>query len=230
MNLNITIDVETAGLEQQILKQITAQAQQFLKKVSVSVRAPILQVIGEAVEASPEYASLQNGILREDFGIAQSGPALAGIVQAIKQSCQIEVYGASSSNLGGIRVSVIKSDFSDVLSVEGTSYTSTSRRGSHLIPWLSWLLFEGDKIILADFQVDYNADSRPQSRTGRAIMVERPKPGSKKAAGSFAPFRVRPEFAGTQESNWLIRAVEPVMTKILAVIQKEMTNVNGNQS
>jgi hypothetical protein len=74
--------------------------------------------------------------------------------------------------------------------------------------WLDWLLNRGDQIIVVGYE--YN----PQTGLGRSKL------GNMKTGGSF---RVPPEFSGTQENNFVTRALigasqEKEIAKILEKI------------
>ena len=68
-----------------------------------------------------------------------------------------------------------------------------SLRG-YSLPWLQWLLLDGTKVLIDSHQVVIGPNLR--SRTSMAIM----RPGS--------GWSVPNEFAGTQNNNWLTRAID----------------------
>jgi hypothetical protein len=77
------------------------------------------------------------------------------------------------------------------------------------IPWLDWLILQGDRIIVLGYDVDFDLTpaERARSRTGMALM--------ERGSG----WRVPPEFSGTAESNFLTRAFDgPAVEEMVAEI------------
>ena len=106
--------------------------------------------------------------------------------------------------VGGFTITMMKSDdmngviFTDIASV-------ISNNGQHL-PWLQWLLLEGNNAIVKNFDVKMGSYS--QSRSGMAIMVS-----------SRDNWRVPPEFVGTISNNWTTRAIDRIEDKIDILIE-----------
>lgn len=174
-----------------------------------AVRAAVQDAVEAAIRRSPEYASLESGRLRELFGLADPSSALTSIINAVREGVRVSSAG------GTITVDVLPSDLGDVLSAEGASYVSRSlRRGTEiLVPWLSWLLLEGSKVIIADW-VAVTPHTPSSTRTGGAVMV-RPK----RPAGGFS---VPAEFAGVADDNWLTRAVRDAQPDIEAILSNAL--------
>ena len=81
-----------------------------------------------------------------------------------------------------------------------------TKRG-YSLPWLEWLLLKNNKVIVNNYDVKLGPNIN--SRTGNAIMVS-----------SNNNWRVPPQFAGSQASNWTTRAIERVDKQIESIIQK----------
>jgi hypothetical protein len=98
---------------------------------------------------------------------------------------------------------MIKSDFNDLISM-GESVVVTEK-GTDL-NWLSWLLIDGDAIIISDYM--FVAGPFDTSRTGMGIMRQ-----------SGGAWRVPPEFAGQINNNWITRAIDAAASEIDNTLQ-----------
>lgn len=191
---------------------ITESIPSFHKKVLYAIRDElniILPPIAPKIEIAiknrtdqffwntSEAQALINGPLDKHFGIP-SGEAkikVGAIIRTIANNIEVSfkrlnVY--SGQLRGGFSAGVLVSDFSDVLSnPEATVLTVNGQQ----LPWLQWLLIEGDRIIITDYEIAFGRYT--QSRSGGAIM--------KRASGGI--WRVPSQYSGTVRNNWLTRAI-----------------------
>lgn len=220
--LDASVEFNTAEFSRELLNAFRQELQQGLARLVSPIRREVQDLVGVALRLSPEYESLLEGDLREQFGLADPAPVLEAIVQAVQGSVVVETTPpARPEDIGGIVVAILKEDLTEVLNLSVASYTSVSRRGAFLIPWLEWLLMEGDRLILASAEF-YNkvpkgraVYSRSGSRTGVAIMIHRTRSPS-------AGFRVPAEYSGTVESNWLTRSLASLADDIQSVIEHQL--------
>ncbi|MFM7852641.1 MAG: hypothetical protein ACKO96_12190, partial [Flammeovirgaceae bacterium] len=113
------------------------------------------------------------------------------------------------SNLGvsgGFQLTVLPSD---TLQAIAKSVGQTSEKGV-LLPWLSWLLYEGVSPIVRGYDVKITGNI--YSRTGGALMIK-----------SNKNWRVPGEFAGTVTDNWVTRAIDSIEKDIIASIKQTGT-------
>jgi len=172
------------------------------------IRPQVETLVGDAIVSSPEYQSLRTGVLREHFGLGDQ-VNVDFIVDTIVEDIQANIileYFPSANDFGFVRVEILKRDLSDLFLIPGTSYTSPP--SGETIPWLHWLLFEGDSIILPDYRIRFGSRKHARSRTGRAVMV----------ANSIEGWGVPHVFAGVATDNWLTRAVGAVSPRIFNLI------------
>jgi hypothetical protein len=165
----------------------------------------------ELIEHVPEYGSLLNGELLGELGVPDVKGRLEKVLETVARGVQVQVLPirASGTQLsGGLRVYILRADFADVLALPAAEY----RSNEHLIPWLEWLLVEGDRIIVADHDIFYDLDAaqRARSRSGRALM----RPGTK-------GWRVPPEYSGVVDDNFLTRAFDGDP----ALVRAHLTNI-----
>lgn len=163
------------------------------------LRQKIIPVVRLSLAASPEIASLQNGILRAEFGLT-SDPT-PELIEAILATFQIRPLYAQKNRGGGIEIVMQPGDYSNII---GQSFAQQEIDGGSL-PWLNWLLTLGDSIIITGFGVEFG--SFKTSRTGEAIMSTK-----------VAPYKVNSAFSGTLNDNFITRAVNRVYPQIQSII------------
>lgn len=173
----------------------------FMKRSS-EIRNRIKPIIANALFGSPEILSLQGGVLRFDFGLTgDPGPQ---IVNAVVESLQVKIEktrGNANGISGGLTLSVQPSDYSNLLTLP-VAMQALEIEGR--VPWLEWLLFAGDSIIIAHYGVEYGAGL---GRSGGAHMV------SLKDA-PLGPYKVNSAFSGTIDNNFITRAISRVSSEI----------------
>lgn len=193
-------------LLQQVYERLLSGKLRLINKVGSLVRQSLVE--------SPEYTSILSGRLRTSFGIEDQKTALTEITEAVVSSIFVEVILLGESV--DCTVNVLKDDFSEVLTLENASYTYQGRAktlpsgrrllgGKIEIPWLEWLLFRGDSIIILDAQVA-NVGPTSSSRTGVHVMIHPKSPRG---------FGVPPEYSGVKEDNWFIRTLLPLQDEVI---------------
>lgn len=203
-SLRFSIDIIES--DQQISKEINKAILQELNgrlpSVFKKTQDYIRQTIIESIKSQPEYISLLSGSLKYEFGLPDSSARVGAILDTIEKSLYVEYQQpkiSGSKIVGGFFIGMVNSGFSDILSLKESIFIT--EKGAPL-EWLKWLLLEGDKTIIIGY--DFNIGNYKNSRTGGGIM-------SPSFNGSW---RVPPEFAGTIENNWIVRAVESVQDQI----------------
>tara|TARA_R110000824_G_scaffold2865_2_gene13036 strand:+ start:4645 stop:5277 length:633 start_codon:yes stop_codon:yes gene_type:complete len=188
-----------------IAKIHTALAKELdgaFRKSSGKIKNRIKPIVANALFGSPEIVSLQGGVLRFDFGLTgDPGPQIVG---AVVESLQIKIERIRSSSKGisgGITLSIQPSDYSNLLTLP-VAMQALEIEGR--VPWLEWLLFAGDSIIIAHYGVEYGAGL---GRSGGAHMV------SLKDA-PFGPYKVNSAYSGTIDNNFITRAISKVSSEI----------------
>lgn len=166
----------------------------------------IKELVAVSLKEEPEYQSLLSGRLRAEFGLSDTN-MVDNIIDKLVSTIDVSRSTISYNKIGlvgGFTITMMKSDdmngiiFTDIASV-------ISNNGQHL-PWLQWLLLEGNKAIVKNFDVKMGSYS--QSRSGMAIMVS-----------SRDNWRVPSEFVGTISNNWTTRAIDRIEDKIDTLIE-----------
>lgn len=199
----ITITDSAQEIARKIMEASKIPLNNAFRKSVDQIRKETSELIVRSVAKSPEVLSLTNGKLRLDFGFISSPVFVQSLLEAIRQSVIVEfkpLTVVGSSFVGGIKISIIKDDFSDILNLSKSSYTSDV----YEIEWLRWLLFEGTDIVVADYKVKYAQGQQyrkgefAKSRSGGAIMVETASAG----------YAVPSKFAGTKDNNFITRSLK----------------------
>ena len=170
------------------------------------ITTEIKELVALSLREEPEYQSLLSGRLRAEFGLSDTN-MVDNIIDKLVSTIEVSRSTVSYNRIGlvgGFTITMMKSDdmngviFTDIASV-------ISNNGQHL-PWLQWLLLEGNNAIVKNFDVKMGSYS--QSRSGMAIMVS-----------SRDNWRVPPEFVGTISNNWTTRAIDRIEDKIDILIE-----------
>jgi hypothetical protein len=211
MKISIKLLDSSSVISTKILGSIISHLQPAFTKTQQSLQQVLPKIVKEALILEPEYASLLSGQLRSELGVPDADSKIEQIFGAwsnnlLVQNRPLSIKGSGLS--GGFSINIIKSDFSDILSLPAAVVVD-STSGS-IIPWLQWLLIEGNQILIRDYKLRMGPNSR--SRTGNAIMVSSTKDN----------WRVPPQFAGTINNNWVTRAIDRLDDSILTYIEKEL--------
>jgi len=167
-------------------------------------------ILQEAIMNQPEYESLMSGVLKTELGLEDSGK-VQSIINVWLKGVDVKLYPATivgSKIIGDIILTAIPSDYSDVLGSNAASYTAA--KGA-TIPWLSWLLLQGDNIIIATHKAVYDPNRAQHSRTGHDIMLP-----------SDEGWRVPPEFSGTVDNNFVTRAVASALPELRYQLESKL--------
>jgi hypothetical protein len=173
---------------------------------TAGIAAGIGLVAAEALRNCPEYAALVGGELRGELGAVSARRVLEAVCKNIAGGVRVASLGVRRSGAGlegGMRIGLVKGDYSEVLGVDGGTFTS--EKGFD-VPWLRWLTLEGDAVLVAD----HHFLAKAAGRTGRGVMVP------------TGVWRVPAEYAGTAEDNWILRALRGIGADVTEVIAREV--------
>ncbi len=205
INVTASLLTKLPQIERLILDEFRKKLNLVTLRAALDIQAKLGAAIRAAIIASPEYASIVAGELQAALGIENPIAVMDNVINTIIANMMvtgkpIRVVGNKFS--GGLRIEILQADFADVLGVPGTKFTS---KNGFNVPWLQWLLFDGDRIVVADYDVVFMAT--PNSRTGRAHM----KPSAK-------GYRVPPQFSGTVKNNFLTRTLASLVPDIENIV------------
>lgn len=211
MQFSLRLLESESAIKQMVLDSIKDHLQTAFYKARMVLAKTIPVEIYKAIVSEPEYQSLLSGRLRYEFGIPEAAQKVNDIVNIWANNVIVNVtpITLSGSGLkGGFSIGMIQSNYEDVLTSDSALVFDGLSKA--VLPWLEWLLLYGNKIIVKNYTVQVGPN--PYSRTGLAIM----KPSKEN-------WRVPPEFAGTQNNNWVTRALDKLdENRIPIMIQTEI--------
>lgn len=209
LEFNVKLIESNNIIGQRVAYALIPQIRGYLEDIYRQMSIIIPNIVVDSIMRQPEYSALMGGKLQAEFGIPDPSSRLSDILNTIKSGSSIVRKPTSVVNgkiKGGIIFNMIRSDFSDLISLG--SGTFTTEKGAKL-DWLKWLLVDGDTIIISEHM--FVAGPSPYSRTGLGIMKEL----------SGSSWRVPPEYAGSINNNWITRAIDSAQS----LIQREIENI-----
>ena len=135
-----------------IVEEITKKIRRETPNIKKSITERVRQLVRDRLIATEEYGSIVAGKLRGELGIPDSSLRIIAVVNAWVNGIQVETKTGTTPLLS-IDIGVIASDYGDVLSLPEATYTYSSVRGGGEIPWLEWLLLEGDRRIVNRYEL-----------------------------------------------------------------------------
>lgn len=207
MKISLTLLESDSYIRDQILQALAKEVQPVLAKTITKITPKIQKLLEEALREEPEYSSLISGQLRLEFGIPDVS-TIDTVVKKLAATANVVSNGVSvkSNGLsGGLTLTALERSSMGGLISNDNAIVITNK--GQPLPWLQWLLYEGNKPIIRNYEVKIGPN--PNSRTGNAIMVDSDK-----------NWRVPPAFAGTINNNWVTRAVDRVSNSIPKIIQE----------
>lgn len=193
MTITLKLLESVDQIESNILSALSVQFNASMKSKKNKILQDVKTLIPSWISSQPEMQSLLSSdplSLVGQFGIIISPTSIvSAIVSSVVNSANILIipYDKKLSG-GGIELNIQPDNFANLL---GLPQGHSVYQGGNL-HWLDWLLNRGDEIIVAGYQ--YN----PQTGIGRSKL------GNMKTGGSF---RVPPEFSGTEQNNFITRAL-----------------------
>lgn len=201
-----------AEIHKKINKEIAKVINRNLALISDSVQKEVRSQIGEIFYNSQEYIDiLQTG--RGEFGFPSGSEKsrMRAIIQGLQQTLIVTPKRVSlkgSNFTGGFLVEAFPDDFNYILALPEAKVTTEK---GETITWLFNMLFSGDRIIIADYDVEFGNTGR----SGIAHMVNK----------SGEAWRVPPNLAGVSGDNWITRTVDVTQKYIERIIEDSITNV-----
>ena len=196
------------NVKAEISKKIT----KVIPRVAETIKSKIQQIVIVKITSSPEYAAIVGSGARGELGINEAASRMDAIIKTWAENIVVSVVPENITGLALIKIGVIQTDYSDVLALAEAELSYTSRRGQKNLEWLRWLLLEGDRAIVTDYE--YSSKSRGGSRTGLGIMIKR-----------RGGWKVPAAIAGTENDNFATRALSEIQDNIDIIVRQELTKV-----
>lgn len=216
MSFDFSIHLTTPQtlFDKRVMTDIARELNAHLRKNISKIKKTVGPMIAEAVRASNEVQSILHGNLSAELGFVSPPTIEKQIYDAIKKSVQIEFTPFKYNGtilVGDFRIVAIHDDFSDIIA---TVPNATYQSNGHNIDWLKWLLFDGNNIIVAEYQITYNPFKVTKSRSRRAIM----EPDTRSS------YRIPAKWSGTQFDNFITRSIDSDLERnIKSVVEKVLS-------
>jgi hypothetical protein len=207
MNITVKLVDSTSDINRLILNNIRDYLDPKIQQVGSKVTEQLPKLVSEALRQEPEYLSLLSGQLKAELGLASSSDVEA-VIEAISSSIELKTQSLSANRSGikgGFTINMIRAK--DAGGVIGLEIAKINDKG-YSLPWLQWLLFAGNEILIKNYKVEFGPN--PNSRSGLAVM----KPSSSSS------WRVPPEFVGSEDNNWITRAITRIENNVYDLIIK----------
>lgn len=186
-----------AQIRNLIYNSLAIDLDKHLKDASPKLLDTVRRETITSLRKCPEILALSSGgALKADFGLTQdpTGPIISSIINTVSIRFR-RVRNVSGRFEGGFTITMQPDDYSNLLTLPIANQAIDG--GS--LPWLKWLLTFGDTIIIANYGVEYG----PFGRTGLARMKEK-----------IGPFKVRSQYSGTIDDNFITRALATDQSRI----------------
>ena len=187
-------------------KQVRKIIAEKMTGVAHNVIPPIEQQLRASFKGQTFYDAILSGILRADFGLTneRAKRTTEDLINIIAQRTTAR-FKLGTGNVVGTLIVEFRTGVP-----ESMLASSTYQSNGNDIPFLSWLLREGTRVIIADYKVDYG--NQVNSRSGLAVMVK----------NTDGAFRVYPAFAGTEDDNIITRWIHSETNNILDRMVQEI--------
>lgn len=209
----LTIKTNKTDISMGIISSTRSAINSRMHLVAQDIRRDLQKTVEDLLKNSPEYKSLSGGMLMAEFGLDNPDPALNDILTVIRNSIDVSVVPVMTIGerlTGGINVTILRNAIKDIINLSSGKYEGKLFN----IPWLEWLLTQGDRIIIAGYHITYNITpaQNKASRSGVAVME------------SGGGWRVPPQFSGTEDNNWISRTFNPAVIKsyLDSIVEKHM--------
>lgn len=214
-NLTIKILDTDKQIVGYILNAIVDELNPRLRVLSGNIASLIQDEIAEYFFQTPTYQSLMNGELAAEFGFERGkSPSIVNpIVKAVAKAIYVTYQPLRVTNTGniqgGLKINILNADLREILTLYEVNYYASD---GNIIPWVEWLLLEGDNFIISDYTFVPNN----KGRSSMGIMM--------KQFGNM--WKVPAAYSGTIKNNWLTRTLNDfgaaITDYIGSVIEKEL--------
>lgn len=201
-----TIDEITKMAMSELIRQLNPKMAAIANSIQVDLQNSVPLIF----QTSPEYKSIANGMLQAHFGLRpdEAENKVKSIVDTLAKSVKVDFTKLSYRGgkiVGGFRFYAFQADFNDILSLDAATQVTDS---GQTLPWLEWLLLEGDKVIIYDYF--FLPGNFKSSRSNKGIMV----------MGNTKYWRVPPLYSGIASDNWITRTVNAAIIDIETIIEQ----------
>lgn len=208
MNINLKIIETDQQINKEILNALLPEVTNFMNNGVNTIKKELPAILQNAIVNTPEYSSILNGKLKYEFGIPDSNVKLNNLVDLWIENIKYPYMKPTiigNKIKSSFEVNAVRVDFAEVLYSDNALVIDNIR--GYNLPWLEWLLLEGNKTIISKQEVVIGPNKF--SRTGNALMRD-----------SNKSWKVPSEFSGTVTNNWITRAIDGVEGNIQSLLDR----------
>jgi hypothetical protein len=208
MQLNLKLIENNSTINKYILMALLPEVTDYMNDVMKYIKTNLPEVVRNSIISAPEYSALVGGQLMFELGIPDVNQKLSGLLNIWMNNINYEYKAPSITNnkiISNFSASMIRIDFDDVIYSE---YAIIRDAKGYTLPWLEWLLTEGNKVLVPSHEVIFGPSSH--SRTGNAIMRK----------NKNRSWKVPAQYAGTLNDNWITRALDSAESDIQDVLNR----------
>lgn len=218
MTFRVYLKEDFFEFQKKLLTAIGEKVNKAVLRALPEIKRQVAQSTGEIFRNTETYRSLSDGRLAGHFGfhIGNGKKKAEAVIRAVENSIQTRFLRITPRGRyfdGGLKLFMVKSDLSEILNIS-EAIVITPENG-HALPWLEWLLLEGDRIIISDHVFN------PRTGSGRSTQGFMMK--------NSGVWRVPPEYSGTIRDNWLTRVFlrdrQRIADRYGEIIHREISRV-----
>jgi len=208
--VGLQIKFQTRNLRPRILKAISKTLRPKLSGIAIRISKKIQLRFKQLILLHPTIKDiLDRKQIRGELGVNREETRINNIVDTWIGGLILNtkpVMTSATSVRGGFILQMVKSDWSEVLSLPDAWITERTIRP---LDWLNWLLTEGSKTVVIDYDFELNAG---QGRTGQGRMLKNFK---------RRLWSVPPAYQGTQDNNFATQTIDRIHVEIPNMIEDE---------
>ena len=197
--MSLILKVDAQKFRRKLLDKISYNYRKAYPQIKKAIRGFVADELNQAYFAHPTVKSIEGGDLRAEFGLQFAQVKARAIYEALLKSLRVNLSSNKKDSLLNIRIEMARSDFQDILNLSEAYQTWTDAGGDTVkgepLPWLEWLLLEGDSLVIADYRFS-------TAQLGRSNL-----PGIMVAGRGW---RVPTEHSGTYQSNFITEILDKV--------------------
>lgn len=208
MNISLRLLESDQQINKEILNALLPEVTNFMNNGVNLIKRELPAILQNAIVNTPEYSSILNGKLKYEFGIPDPNIKLNNLIDLWIENIKYPYMKPTiigNKIKSSFEVNAVRVDFAEVLYSDDALVIDNIR--GYNLPWLEWLLLEGNKTIISKQEVVIGPNNF--SRTGNAIMRD-----------SNKSWKVPSEFSGTVTNNWITRAIDGVEGNIQYLLDR----------
>lgn len=193
--------IESASeIKAKIIFEAAEVVDKILRSNSGVISRRINSLLSSKIYDHPTTQSILSGVLQRDFGLTNemASSSISRVISILRDNTKIQLKKSQRSNLFyAINIKILEGGITPFMNIK---YSSEGGE----VNWMKWLLTEGVTVINDEFFV--LSGNFSGSRSGLGIMAK---------GGSF---RVEPEFAGTEDDNFIVNTIKQSYDDMIQII------------